>query len=66
MLLEKIKRSIEAIGPINWAVSDEYEEQSKRLNILKEQRSDLLNSEKNLKENGFLQLKSNPKQVKNI
>ena len=48
--VEKIKRSIEAIGPINWAVSDEYEEQSKRLNILKEQRSDLLNSEKNLKD----------------
>ena len=48
--VEKIKRSIEAIGPINWAVSDEYEEQSKRLNILKEQRSDLLDSEKNLKD----------------
>jgi len=48
--VEKIKRSIEAIGPINWAVSDEYEEQSKRLNILNEQRSDLLDSEKNLKD----------------
>jgi chromosome segregation ATPase len=48
--VEKIKRSIEAIGPINWAVSDEYEEQSKRLNILKDQRSDLLESEKNLKD----------------
>ena len=48
--VEKIKRSIEAIGPINWAVSDEYEEQSKRLNNLKEQRSDLLDSEKNLKD----------------
>ena len=48
--VEKIKRSIEAIGPINWAVSDEYEEQSKRLNILKYQRSDLLESEKNLKD----------------
>ena len=48
--VEKTKRSIEAIGPINWAVSDEYEEQSKRLNILKEQRSDLLDSEKNLKD----------------
>ena len=48
--VEKIKRSIEAIGPINWAVLDEYEEQSKRLNILKEQRSDLLDSEKNLKD----------------
>jgi len=48
--VEKIKRSIEAIGPINWAVSNEYEEQSKRLNILKDQRSDLLESEKNLKD----------------
>ena len=48
--IEKIKRSIEAIGPINWAVSDEYDEQSKRLNILKDQRSDLLESEQNLKD----------------
>jgi chromosome segregation ATPase len=48
--VEKIKRSIEAIGPINWAVSDEYDEQSKRLNILKDQRTDLLESEKNLKD----------------
>jgi chromosome segregation protein len=48
--VEKIKRSIEAIGPINWAVTDEYEQQSKRLNILKEQRCDLLDSEKNLKD----------------
>ena len=48
--VEKIKRSIEAIGPINWAVSDEYDEQSKRLNMLKDQRSDLLESEQNLKD----------------
>ena len=48
--VEKLKRSIESIGPINWAVSDEYEEQSKRLSILQEQKSDLLESEKNLKD----------------
>ena len=48
--VEKIKRSIEAIGPINWAVSDEYDEQSKRLKVLKDQRFDLLEAEKNLKD----------------
>ena len=48
--VEKIKRSIEAIGPINWAVSDEHDEQSKRLNMLKDQRFDLLESEQNLKD----------------
>ena len=48
--VEKIKRSIEGIGPINWAVSDEYDEQSKRLKVLKDQRFDLLEAEKNLKD----------------
>lgn len=48
--IEKIKRSIEAIGPINWAVADEYEEQSNRLKLLQSQREDLIESEKNLRE----------------
>ncbi len=48
--IEKTKRSIEAIGPINWAVADEYEEQSSRLKLLQSQRGDLIESEKNLRE----------------
>jgi chromosome segregation protein len=48
--IEKIKRSIESIGPINWAVKDEYEEKSKRLNVLIEQKTDLIDAESNLKE----------------
>ncbi len=48
--VEKIKRSIESIGPINWAVKDEYEEKSSRLNNLLEQKSDLIDAENNLKE----------------
>ncbi len=48
--LEKIKRSIESIGPINWAVKDEHEEKSARLNNLLNQKSDLIDAENNLKE----------------
>ena len=48
--IEKTKRSIEAIGPINWAVADEYDEQSSRLKLLESQREDLIESEKNLRE----------------
>ena len=48
--IEKIKKSIESIGPINWAVKDEYEEKSSRLNNLLEQKSDLIDAENNLKE----------------
>ena len=48
--IEKIKRSIEAIGPINWAVADEYEEQSNRLKLLQSQKEDLIESEKNLRQ----------------
>ena len=48
--LDKVKRSIENIGPINWAVKDEYEEKSNRLNILLEQKADLIEAESNLKE----------------
>ena len=48
--IEKIKRSIESIGPINWAVKDEHEEKSLRLNNLLSQKSDLIDAENNLKE----------------
>ena len=48
--VEKIKRSIENIGPINWSVKDEFEEKNNRLTTLKEQRSDLIEAETNLKE----------------
>ena len=48
--IEKIKRSIESIGPINWAVKDEHEEKSARLNNLLNQKSDLIDAENNLKE----------------
>ena len=48
--IEKIKRSIENIGPINWAVKDEFEEKNNRLTTLKEQKSDLIEAENNLKE----------------
>ena len=48
--LEKIKRSIDSIGPINWAVKDEHEEKTARLNNLLQQRTDLIDAENNLKE----------------
>ena len=48
--IEKIKRSIDSIGPINWAVKDEHEEKSARLNNLLNQKSDLIDAENNLKE----------------
>ena len=48
--IDKIKRSIELIGPINWAVKDEHKEKSNRLNILLEQKADLIEAEGNLKE----------------
>ncbi len=48
--VEKIKRSIDSIGPINWAVKDEHEEKTARLNNLLQQRSDLIDAENNLKE----------------
>ena len=46
--LRKIKTSIENIGPINMNVSDEYNEESKRLLFLNKQKNDLNNSEKSL------------------
>ena len=48
--IESIQRSIEKIGPINMAVQIEYEEEKDRLQMLIEQRDDLLASEDNLRE----------------
>ena len=48
--IERIQRSIEKIGPINMAVQIEYEEEKDRLQMLIEQRDDLLASEDNLRE----------------
>jgi chromosome segregation protein len=48
--IDRIQRSIEKIGPINMAVQIEYEEEQARLQMLIEQRDDLLASEDNLRE----------------
>ena len=44
--IQKIKKSIENIGPINMAVESEYQIEKERFNFLSEQKSDLINSEK--------------------
>ena len=48
--VEKIQRSLENIGPVNMAVQDEYNEDSERLDHLKKQRDDLIDSEENLRD----------------
>jgi len=48
--VEKIQRSLESIGPVNMAVQDEYNEDNERLNHLRKQRDDLVESEENLRE----------------
>ena len=48
--IEKIQRSLQNIGPINMAVQDEYNEDVERLDHLRKQRDDLINSEDNLRE----------------
>jgi chromosome segregation protein len=48
--IEKLAHRIELIGPINMAVREEYNEQSTRLNFLKEQREDLLGAEASITE----------------
>lgn len=48
--IEKLRASLERIGPINMAVADEYAEESKRLDFLTEQRDDLLQAEESLGE----------------
>ncbi|MDP5957293.1 MAG: chromosome segregation protein SMC [Candidatus Marinimicrobia bacterium] len=48
--IEKINRSIENIGPINMAVKDEHEVETERLELLTDQKADLIESEENLRE----------------
>ncbi|MDP6852438.1 MAG: chromosome segregation protein SMC [Candidatus Marinimicrobia bacterium] len=48
--IESIQRSIDRIGPINLAVSENYETESERLNFLQEQYGDLEKSESTLTE----------------
>ena len=48
--IERIQRSLENIGPINMAVQDEYNEDTERLEHLRKQRDDLIESEDNLRE----------------
>jgi len=49
-MVERYKRKLELIGMVNMAVKDEFEEESSRLNFLNEQKNDLVESEKGLKE----------------
>ena len=49
ILIDKIQRSLENIGPINMAVQDEYNEENYRLEELSIQRNDLLEAEENLR-----------------
>ncbi|RMF09866.1 MAG: chromosome segregation protein SMC, partial [Candidatus Neomarinimicrobiota bacterium] len=48
--LERIRRSIENIGPVNMAVQAEYEEEHARYEMLVQQRDDLIEAEANLRE----------------
>jgi chromosome segregation protein len=48
--IQRIERSLENIGPINMAVQAEYEEEYERLQMLYEQRDDLVEAEQNLRE----------------
>jgi chromosome segregation protein len=48
--IDKLQASIDRIGPINMTVAQEYEEESKRLQFLTEQRDDLLEAEESLAE----------------
>ena len=48
--IEKLRASLERIGPINMAVAEEYEEEAKRFDFLTEQRDDLLEAEDSLEE----------------
>lgn len=48
--IDKINRSLENIGPINMAVKDEHEIESERLQLLNDQKTDLMESEDNLRD----------------
>ena len=48
--IDRIERSIERIGPVNWAVKEEFDEEQKRLNFINQQLEDLRSSEESLME----------------
>lgn len=48
--IKQINRSLESIGPVNLAVQTEFEEESKRLSVLIDQKDDLIKAEDNLRE----------------
>ena len=48
--IEKIKKSIENIGPVNMAVQEQFDEDNSRLKLLLEQKEDLILAEKNLRD----------------
>ena len=48
--IDRFQKSIENIGPINMAVKDEYDEESKRYDMLTHQKLDLIKAEENLRE----------------
>lgn len=48
--IERFQKSIENIGPINMAVKDEFDEEAKRLEMLTNQKADLIKAEENLRE----------------
>ena len=46
--IERIQRSIDKIGPINMEVQEQYSQDKNRLKLLKDQKEDLIVSEKNI------------------
>ncbi len=48
--IEKLKKSIESIGPVNMAVEEQFNEDNSRLKLLEEQKKDLISAEKNLRD----------------
>ena len=46
--IERIQKSIENIGPVNMEVQEQYSQDKNRLRLLKEQKEDLVSSEKNI------------------
>ena len=50
IIINKIQRSLENIGPVNMAVQDEHREEDERLQELCNQRNDLIKAEEHLRE----------------
>lgn len=50
LTIERTRRSIDSIGPVNMAVQVEHAEEEERLKLLVDQRADLIESEDNLRE----------------